>query len=194
MRSSLAEAKVRIERFQYPHEVEPIYDHPRSCMSTLPIVTNGSNVDKPMNGIGDTNDVKSIESSEQLHSKQSAKEDSTSLSVQRSSTDPVKHSVGIEEAQSIIPQRHTSIGMMEYENTIDYIKLTKSLLTLSGVMDRVVTGLEALYLPLYERKCILENFWTESKSLGTWIEDTKLAIKEKRNISEDSEVSYCHLF
>ena len=193
MQSSLAEAKVRIERFQYPHEVEPIYDHPRSCMSTLPIVTNGSNVDKPMNGIGDTNDVKSIERSEQLHSKQSVKEDSTSLSVQRS-TDPVKQSVGIEEAQSIIPQRHTSIGMMEYENTIDYIKLTKSLLTLSGVMDRVVTGLEALYLPLYERKCILENFWTESKSLGTWIEDTKLAIKEKTSISEDSEVSYYHLF
>ena len=182
MQSSLAEAKVRIERFQYPHEVAPIYDHPRSFMSTLPIVTNGSNVDKPMNGIGDTNDVKSIERSEQLHSKQLVKED------------PVKHSVGIEEAQSIIPQRHTSIGMMEYENTIDYIKLTKSLLTLSGVMDRVVTGLEALYLPLHERKCILENFWTESKSLGTWIEDTKLAIKEKISISEDSEVSYCHLF
>ena len=93
-----------------------------------------------------------------------------------------------DDESSILPLKRRSIGVFQCESTFDYILLTKSILTLSGLLERAVNELEKKHTALHERKLILEKFWNESKSLGVWIRDTIHSIQENSGIANEPQV------
>ena len=115
-----------------------------------------------------------------------------SASLDRTMTQSTQNSFhsasGSDSESSFLPLKRRSIGVFQCETSFDYILLTKSVLTLSGLLERVVSELDKKYMPLYQRKLILEKFWNQSKSLGVWIRDTIHSLQENTGIADEPQV------
>ena len=171
MQSPLQLAKLRIEQLHSQEEKQSIYDHPRPVANQLPDrYNNGLSVSSESNSV---NQVKSASLDRTMN--QSTKNSFLSASLS-------------DEENSILPLKRRSIGVFQCESSFDYILLTKSVLTLSGLLERAVNELEGKYVALYQRKLILENFWNESKNMTVWIRDTIHLLQENNGITDEPQV------
>ena len=171
MQTSLRFAKERIEQLQSLEE-QSFYDHPKPVLNSLP--TQNSN------------DTKESIFSAQVSPPTSP---GKSASLDRTASHSLHNAAFADsEDSSIMPLKRRSIGVIQYEGSFDYILLTKSVLTLSGLLERAINELDGKYMTLYQRKLLLEKFWNESKNLGVWIRDTVLSIQEKSGVTENSQV------
>ena len=167
MQSSLQLAKSRIEQLQALQHQSP-YAHPNPVQNPLP---------EDVPGKGAQQDGGSPKKSSSLDR---AMIQSTQNSFHSASSS--------DDESAILPLKRRSIGVFQCDSSFDYILLTKSVLTLSGLLERAVSELDKQYMTLYERKLILEKFWNESKSLGVWIRDTIHSLQENNGIANEPQV------
>ncbi len=165
MQSPLQLAKLRIEQLHHQEEKQTIYDHPRPIANQLPDQFNND--------------------SDTSNQPKSASLDRTMIQSTKNSFLSASSS---DDEGSILPLKRRSIGVFQCESSFDYILLTKSVLTLSGLLERAVSELEGKYMALSQRILILEKFWNESKSMSIWIRDTIHSLQENNGITHEPQV------
>lgn len=179
--TSLLSAKARMEHLQTTHGNDPVYDHPRMFMCPMP---GPHNDDKEYVTFQKSKDTSFEKSKESTNANLNINPDQADSISQNTETHTKSH-----QSESIIPQKATDVGSICYDVKTDYDKLLKTILLLIDLVIRAIAELESKFGQIQERMLPLERFWAECNGLSVWINETKVALKERKGIAQDTQVS-----
>ena len=181
LHTSLLSAKARMEHLQMTHGKDPVYDHPRMFMSHLPGPPSNDEEYVTFQNPKDTSFEKSKDST---HVNLNMHPDQADSISENTETHAISH-----HSESVLPQKATGVGSIRFDVKTDYNKLLKTISLLIDLVIRAIAELESKFGQIQEWTFPLERFWTESNGLSVWINETKVAVKEKKGIAEDTQVS-----